>query len=153
MPSTSYAKNLSHARWYFISNLSEDNTLPKQLLEKCSHSIVHYTPSNDDETRYLMLGYIHLKERMIQRDIHLLTRYQFQWIPAILAHTAGDQVSVDFKKWKEEDFDIHKFSQESYPWNQITELIYSYDLVLLSTSTMCPNKDSVVIYTYLLRRC
>lgn len=143
---TQNPKILLHSRWYFISWPMAGSTPSRPILEAAEHIVYHFTSlSPDNPHENIVCGYTRLKQRYSVQELQVMSGFLFQWIPAIFVSTVKD-LPVDFSQWAKEDFDLDKFLQVFYPWEEISDLIYNFQVALLQTPTLCSNKDSVVIY-------
>lgn len=137
-------KSTRHRRWYFISWPTQETALPSQILSASAENVCHFTTILGTPEENVFCGYVHFREPYSPEELHSMSGYIFQWIPAFLAHTHPN-LPVDYLKWREDDFDFDLFLQTIYPWAEMSDIIYHYHLDLIATNTSCIHKDSLII--------
>lgn len=138
-------KDLRHARWYFISKPLPDNTPPVGIHSHSEQLTYHYAECPAVKGYNIIFGYAHFVHRYTPDDLERLSGCWYQWIPAVFAHQYSQDIGVDFRQWQQEDFDAESFVRKTYPWDNVSQLLYQYFLALPTRQTHCPDCDSILI--------
>lgn len=81
-----YAKNLRHARWYFISKPLPDNSPPAGIHVHALSLVYHYSECPALQGYNIILGYVQLDSRLNPDELERISGRWYQWIPAVFAH-------------------------------------------------------------------
>lgn len=138
-------KDLRHARYYFISKPLPDNSPPPIIHNNSELITFHYAQCPALEGYNIICGYAHFQQRFTPEDLERFSGCWYQWIPAVFAHQYSQDIGVDFRSWQKEDFDMEAFVKKTYPWDNVSDLLYQYFLALPSRQTHCPDCDSILI--------